>query len=755
MSISKMFFTLIYLTIFSTSALFASQNGWNGKWHVFWKHGAIVLTMEQHGNDVNGSYVPNNGVLKGTIKGNSLHASLKDDDKDNNGDVTITLGQTHNTLFGNNKYGDWITGIKVNTDKAYNTLLVDNSSPVRAFYSFAKLGNQVRSGHYEALEKALSLLHFQSEEETFPYGKKLLLTQKFFSVLYACTVKKYDFNLESSGNHDSVILDQIGTTNTVEFQFIRGNDREGWKIKVPKEEELVKTLHTLMQARGMKEIDENAYLQLTNPRDTMHTFIEQYSKWKESGKQHVISTMNLSNIDPAIWNWQAPLLSYYLLGTIDRISDLLYQEIPNDPDSKKPYVYFHHPIGDIVIAPYEVEGKTKWQFTPETLKTIETLYEEMEDVPLKVPTRVIRDNDLYFTLKNLAQSISPLLIKKFYDTAFWQIALLTLVVFLAGWISYFAKVITQILVKKFYLTKRWTDELITLRFLRPVQILAFGVVILYGAHQLGLSDFIFSIIKSFSHLIIVIGVTWLIFGLIDIIISLFKIRAKKHATRVDDILFSLPRSILRITVVITAIFTIAEIFGIPYKTIIAGLGIGGLAFAIAAKDTIANFFGSAIIIADRPFKTGDKIKIGSNIGVITNVGMRSTLIRTISDTVLTVPNNLITSEMIDNYTARDAMRVDTSFFLALDTSKKSLDALDIALATYLKEHKNVDANKIILTGVNDYTKRGITFDLSFFVKATTDVVYSDIRHKVITEIAEIINESGIELVMIHQDSFSD
>jgi len=95
------------------------------------------------------------------------------------------------------------------------------------------------------------------------------------------------------------------------------------------------------------------------------------------------------------------------------------------------------------------------------------------------------------------------------------------------------------------------------------------------------------------------------------------------------------------------------------------LGIGGLAFAIAAKDTIANFFGSAIIIADRPFKTGDKIKIGSDIGVITNVGIRSTKIRTIFDTILTVPNNKITSEMIDNYSEREAMRIDTEFFLSL------------------------------------------------------------------------------------------
>lgn len=754
MSILKKLMMILFLTFISASLLWAEQNPWTGNWHVFWKHGAIVLTLEQHGNDVNGSYEPNHGLFKGTIKDGRLHGQMKDDNNNQLG-FNFNLGKTTNSLFGNSAYGDWLTGIKVSADKEFNTLLVDNSSPIHTFYTFLKLSNEVRNGHYEALEKTLSLLEFDNTEEKLPYGKQLMLAQKFFDIVNACTVKKHDFKLKPSSNQENVTLQQVGTANTVDIHFVKDNHSMGWKIQLPDEKKLKKTLNVLMEARGITEIDPNANLQLATPRDTMRTFIEQYGKWKENGKEYVISTMNLSNIDPAIWDWQAPLLAYYLLGTIDRISDHVYQEIPNDPNSRKPYVYFHHPVGDIVIAPYTLGGKTKWQFTPETLHTIEALFEEMEDVPLQVPSTRVNDYAVYFKLKNIAQSISPLLIKKFYDTAFWQIAMLVLVIFLAGWISYFMKMATKFLVTRFYLTKRWSEELIILRFVHPVRILTFGVILLYGAHQLGLSDFLFSIIKTFSHLMIVIGTAWIIFSLVDLIISMLKIRAHKHASQADDILFSLARSILRISVVISAIFTIAEIFGIPYKTIIAGLGIGGLAFAIAAKDTIANFFGSAVIIADRPFKTGDKIKIGSNVGVITNVGMRSTLIRTINDTILTVPNNMITSEMIDNYTAREAMRIDTSFFFALHTSKEMLDALDKKLAAYLKEHKDVNTDKIILTGVNDYSKRGISFGLSFFVNASTDIEYSDIRHKIITEVAEIIKKSNIELVMIRQETDPD
>lgn len=742
----KQIIILWLILIFTASA---AETYWSGKWHVFWKHGAFIMTLEQHGNDVNGSYEPTHGTLKGSIENNKLHAVTINE----NGQVNLTLmmGEAGSSFFGNAKSGDWITGIKVDADSEYNTLSVNDTSPFQTFYSFLKLGNQVRSGHYEALEKALDLLHMDEKQKKYFYGKRLALTRTFFQILDSCTVEKHAFNRNVQSDHDSVILHQVGTVNTVEVEFIKANNAEGWKIIVPSIAEMEETLRSLMGARERHEFDPNENLELTNPRDTMRTFIEQYKRWKKNGKAYVVSTMNLSAVDPAIWDWQAPLLSHYLLGVIDRISEVVYQEIPNDPKSKKPYVHFHHPLGDIVIAPYEVDGKTRWKFTPETLETIEILFEEMEDIPPKVPTRMISENNLYFTLKNLAQSISPLLIKKFYDTAFWQIALLALVVFLAGWISYFTKWITLYIVKRYYLTKRWTDEMITLRFLRPVQILTFGLLLLYGAHQLGLSDFLFFIIKTFSHLLIVIGIAWIIFSLIDIIISLLKIRAKRHASEVDDILLSLVSSILRIAVVLSAIFATAEILGVPYKTVVAGLGIGGLAFAIAAKDTIANFFGSAIIIADRPFKTGDMVKIGSDMGRIINVGIRSTTIRTTKDTILTVPNNKITREMIDNYSSREAMRFDTEFFFNLNTPKETLDSLDVAIADYLQNSDRVNHDKLLLTGAHDYTKRGITYGLTFFVKATTLKEYSKHRHILITEIAQIIKDHQIELISISHE----
>ena len=116
---------------------------------------------------------------------------------------------------------------------------------------------------------------------------------------------------------------------------------------------------------------------------------------------------------------------------------------------------------------------------------------------------------------------------------------------------------------------------------------------------------------------------------------------------------------------------------------------------------------------------------------------------------------MITREMIDNYSQREAMRFDTEFFFDLDTSKETLDSLDLSIAEYLAKSDRVDHDKIILTGTNDYTKRGITYGLTFFVKATTLTEYSECRHILITEIAQIIKEHNIELVSINYEYSDD
>ena len=102
-------------------------------------------------------------------------------------------------------------------------------------------------------------------------------------------------------------------------------------------------------------------------------------------------------------------------------------------------------------------------------------------------------------------------------------------------------------------------------------------------------------------------------------------------------------------------------------TVLAGLGIGGLALALAAQDTLKNFFGSLMLIADRTFRVGDLVKIGGNEGVVESVGLRTTRIRGLDDSLLTIPNSDLTTAHVTNFGARRFRRFRTRFTVAHGT----------------------------------------------------------------------------------------
>ena len=534
-----------------------AETDWSGKWHVNWTAGAFILNLEQHGSDVNGTFEPSKGIVNGKIEDSILHVvTVAKNGTENK--LKLTISDSGESFFGTTQFGGWVTGIRVNTKNKFNTIAVDQSSPMKAFYSFLELGNAVRAGNYEILEKAMNIVYFTQEQNKFRHAIKLDAVNKLFDIIDECMVSRFIFFKKGSSESSSIVLQQLGTDVTMSIDFIQDQKSKKWMIIMPEDTLLQEKLKVLLSARGKYEIDPQANRSLATPRDTMRTFFEEYDRWEEGGKKYVLSTLNLSEVDPAIHEWQAPLLAYYLKSVLDRISTVVFQEIPNDPKSKKPYVHFYHNIANIVIAPYTVEGKTVWQFAPQTLSTIDALYGEIENVKEIIPTKEIAENNLYFKLKSSAKSISPYLLHKIQLSEIWQIILLLIIIFIAFGISWLIRYVVIYFFHKFYITKRWTVEQITLQYIRPVQIGTFALVLLNGAHQLGLPNVIFSFIKAFTQLLMVISVTWIVYNLVSILFAMMLIRAKKTSTNVDEILVSLGSSILRILVIKVALCTVGD-----------------------------------------------------------------------------------------------------------------------------------------------------------------------------------------------------
>ncbi len=171
--------------------------------------------------------------------------------------------------------------------------------------------------------------------------------------------------------------------------------------------------------------------------------------------------------------------------------------------------------------------------------------------------------------------------------------------------------------------------------------------------------------------------------------------AKKTDTQMDDQLAPLATKTLKVLVIIVGVLIILQNFNVNVTALLAGLGIGGIALAFAAQDTVANVFGTITILLDKPFRMGDRIKIGETEGTIDEVGFRSTRIRTLYNSIVTIPNSVVAKERIDNLTDRNGwIRFRHTIGLTYDANADQLRQFGDHLRYLLLQDPKVDRERI-------------------------------------------------------------
>jgi MscS family membrane protein len=206
-----------------------------------------------------------------------------------------------------------------------------------------------------------------------------------------------------------------------------------------------------------------------------------------------------------------------------------------------------------------------------------------------------------------------------------------------------------------------------------VFLLAAGGVSL-GLQILQLKAWVAETADTLSSILLSVGIGYFLYWLVDVPTSWFTKIAGKTDTKLDDMLVPMVRKSLRVTVVILVLVQIAQILSDkPITSIIAGLGIGGLAFALAAQDTVKNFFGSIVLFVDKPFEMDDRIVVEGQDGMVEEVGFRSTKIRTLDGHLVTVPNGELANKMIRNIGKRPYIKRIANITVTYDTPPKKVD----------------------------------------------------------------------------------
>lgn len=198
----------------------------------------------------------------------------------------------------------------------------------------------------------------------------------------------------------------------------------------------------------------------------------------------------------------------------------------------------------------------------------------------------------------------------------------------------------------------------------------------------------------------------------------------------------------RLFLSIVAVVMVVDNLGYDIGGILATLGVGGLAFAIAAKDTVANLYGSIALILDRPFKVGDWIQVGNDVdGDVEEIGLRSTKVRTWPKTVISIPNAVLANEKINNWSRMPKRRVKQVIGVTYETSPETMNAIVEDFRRILREDAGVN-QEFILVNWTDFGASSLDILVYYFTHTTKWLEYMEVRQRINTKLAQCVAVHG-------------
>jgi MscS family membrane protein len=276
----------------------------------------------------------------------------------------------------------------------------------------------------------------------------------------------------------------------------------------------------------------------------------------------------------------------------------------------------------------------------------------------------------------------------FMGMEYWRWVAIAIVIAIGFAVDIIVRFILRSILRSITHADKHDIELVQIlkRVPRPAGGAAGGAMWLILMPLIGLPDSVLLYLNPVVHIYITLACIWFGFRSTDLIAWVAHQKAMRTNNKLDDLLVPLLRKSLKAIVIVFGVVYLADSMRIQLTPIIAGLGIGGLGFAFAAKDTIENFFGSITVILDKPFEIGDWIIVDGVEGTVVSVGMRSTRIRTFYDTIVTIPNSILVTSKCNNYSKRRFRRWKQMVGVGYSTPPEKIAAFCEGIRELLRVH---------------------------------------------------------------------
>ncbi len=267
---------------------------------------------------------------------------------------------------------------------------------------------------------------------------------------------------------------------------------------------------------------------------------------------------------------------------------------------------------------------------------------------------------------------------------------------------------------------------------------AFGVLTL--PTEPDVRGFVFGALK----VLVVADLMWFLFRVVDVAVQYLAALAARTESKLDDQLVPVIRKGLKLTVGVVSFVWVVQLLGYSVSSLLAGLGIGGLAVALALQDTLSNFFGSIFIFLDRPFSVGDWIKIGDVEGTVEQVGFRSTRIRTWPATLVSIPNKTMASGTIDNRSKMPKRRVHQTVGVTYETTADQMEQAVRAIRDIITNDDGVD-KEFIVVRFTDFGDSSLNIMLYYFTKAVAFADHLAIKERINLAVMRALRGMGLSI----------
>lgn len=370
------------------------------------------------------------------------------------------------------------------------------------------------------------------------------------------------------------------------------------------------------------------------------------------------------------------------------------------------------------------DGAVRWVFSAATVAEVDALYRALPDYWIRdhLPDALLRRGP--------------------FEVLWWQwLALLTLLP-LAALIGWLITAPILALLRRAAARTRFEFDDALIASARGPLILALGVaasrVLLYW---IALAAPAQAVVVGLQKAIIVVAFFWLLLRALGALQSSLPLTTWGSRHPALRSLIPLFGRVLRVVVFVLGLLTVIAQFGYPIATILAGLGIGGIAVALGAQKSFEHFFGSVSISVDQPFRVGDWVSAGGVSGSIESIGLRSTRIRTLARTIVTVPNGVLAEQQSENFGARDRMVLKAVLGLEYGTSSRTLRKIRDEIEAYLSSHARVHDGKAQVY-FTTFAPSSLDIDVLCWLTTTDAHEFKVIQQELFLRIMEIVEENG-------------